>query len=303
MDQFKGKTAVITGAGSGIGRAIAKRCAQEGMNLALADIDKAALDETANQLQTQYGDALEIQIFVCDVSKPTEVAALEEMAFGRFGAVHLLFNNAGVGTGGLVWQNSISDWNWVLGVNLFGVIHGVKYFTEKMHAQNEECWIVNTASMAGLITAPGMGIYNVSKHAVVALTETLHHDLALVSSKVKAAVLCPAYVQTRILESETHRQPEHSLEPKVAISPEHLDVRKQAIENGIQPEAVADCVFEGIRENRFYLITHPEWLPLAQARISDILGGNSPVSPMQRAVHLATAAAGQDQKSELKDTQ
>jgi len=207
MKNFSQRVAVITGAASGFGREFARTGAQLGMRLVLADVQKEALAETAAELEAQ---GAEVITQICDVRKGEQVEALGRTAMTSFGAVHLVFNNAGVGAGGLVWESTQADWEWVLGVNLWGVIHGVRVFTPLMLASARqdpayEGHIVNTASMAGLLNPPTMGVYNVSKHAVVSLTESLYHDLSLVEAPIGASVLCPYFVQTGI--SQSHHLP------------------------------------------------------------------------------------------------
>ncbi|NBX13558.1 MAG: SDR family oxidoreductase, partial [Betaproteobacteria bacterium] len=200
---FKNKTAVLTGAASGFGLACARIAANLGMNVVLADVQQDALDLAEAEIKAMGAQVLAYRV---DVSSAQEMQALADAVQARFGAPHLVFNNAGVGSGGLIWENSVADWQWVLGVNVWGVVHGVRLFTPMMleasHKDPDyEGHIVNTASMAGLLTAPNMGIYNVSKHAVVALTETLYQDLKLVNDRISASVLCPYFVPTGITQS------------------------------------------------------------------------------------------------------
>ena len=202
MKDFQGKVAVVTGGASGLGRAMAQRFAREGMRIVLADVQQDALDRTVAEFTREGYSAIGVR---CDVSKTAEVDALRDATLERFGKVHVVCNNAGVAPGGLAWESTIADWEWCLGVNVHGVIHGLRSFVPVMLAQGEEGHIVNTASVAGLISPPSMAIYCVSKHAVVTLTECLHHDLASKSDKVKASVLCPAYVPTAIADSERNR--------------------------------------------------------------------------------------------------
>jgi len=202
MKAFQGKVAVVTGAASGIGRALAERCAQEGMKVVLADIEGQALLQASGDLAAQGAQTLAVPT---DVSQAGEVETLARKAFEAYSAVHLLFNNAGVGAGTTAWESTLADWEWVLGVNLWGVIHGLRAFVPRMLAQETECHVVNTASVAGLL--PGRGVYGVSKHAVVALSEALSADLGQQRSKIGVSVLCPGYVNTRILDSSVRHRP------------------------------------------------------------------------------------------------
>jgi len=213
ISNFKGKTAVLTGAGSGFGLECARIGAKLGMNLVLVDVQQDALDQAAAEMTAAGAQVLAKRV---DVSSAEQMAALAADVVQRFGAPHFVFNNAGVGSGGLVWENSVKDWEWVLGVNLWGVIHGVRLFTPLMLAASKadptyQGHIVNTASMAGLLTPPNMGIYNVSKHAVVSLTETLYQDLKLVSDQISASVLCPYFVPTGISQSHRNKPPNWSM--------------------------------------------------------------------------------------------
>ena len=207
IENFKGKTAVLTGAGSGFGLECARIGARLGMNLVLVDVQQDALDKAEAEMKAQGVQVLARKV---DVSSADEMQALADAVKARFGAPHFVFNNAGVGSGGLIWENSLADWQWVMGVNVWGVIHGVRLFTPMMleAAKADSTYqghIVNTASMAGLLTPPNMGVYNVTKHAVVSLTETLYQDLALVSDQISASVLCPYFVPTGINSSERNR--------------------------------------------------------------------------------------------------
>lgn len=198
MKEFKGKVAVITGAASGIGRGIAERCVSEGMKVVLADIDEANLSKAETELKTAGGTVLGVRT---DVSKRSDVERLARQTLDAFGQVHLLFNNAGVAAGGAPWEATWNDWEWVTGVNLWGVIHGVKVFTPLMLAQNTECHIINTSSAAGLIAGGGSAPYAVTKHAVVALSESLYLTLEQRNSQIKVSVLCPGLVRTNIADA------------------------------------------------------------------------------------------------------
>ena len=207
ITNFRGKTAVLTGAASGFGLACARIGASLGMNLVLVDVQKDPLKQAHDELKAMGAQVMAKRV---DVSDAKDMQSLAEAVHDRFGAPHLVFNNAGVGAGGLVWENTVQDWEWLLGVNVWGVIHGVRLFTPMMlqAASQDPQWqghIVNTASMAGMVCAPNMGVYNVAKHGVVALTETLYQDLALVTGQVQAHLLCPYFVPTGIHQSERNR--------------------------------------------------------------------------------------------------
>ncbi|MFT5962084.1 MAG: NAD(P)-dependent dehydrogenase (short-subunit alcohol dehydrogenase family), partial [Burkholderiaceae bacterium] len=220
MKNFTNRVAVITGGASGFGREFALIGARLGMKLVLADVQQDALDRVKTELEALGAEVLAVR---CDVRHADEIQALADATMARFGAVHLLFNNAGVGSGGLVWENTQADWEWVLGVNLWGVIHGVRIFTPLMLAcakadPDYEGHIVNTASMAGLLNAPTMGVYNVSKHAVVSLTESLYQDLRLVEAPISASVLCPYFVPTGISQSHRNRPDDVAISARPTIS-------------------------------------------------------------------------------------
>jgi NAD(P)-dependent dehydrogenase (short-subunit alcohol dehydrogenase family) len=279
MKAFAGRVAVVTGAGGGLGRELALRFAREGMKLALADVDEAALARTESELKAAGAEALAVR---CDVSNGADVEVLAARTLDAFGAAHVVCNNAGIAPLGVVWENTVADWQWTLGVNLWGVIHGVRVFTPILIRQDDEGHIVNTASVAGLIAPPGMGMYNVSKHAVVALTETLHHDLAARGAKVKCSVLCPAYFPSGIAESERSRPA--ALRETRAKSAEDLareaNMRKAVQSGRLSAADIANRVFEAVRDERFYVLTHPRILPAVEARMRDIVDGRNPRSPL-----------------------
>ncbi len=277
MEEFKEKVAVITGAASGIGRGLAERCVQEGMKVVLADIEEPALLQIQKELQASGADILAVQV---DVSKEDNIKALAAQTLDAFGAVHLLFNNAGVSGGSTVWESHPADWEWVMGVNLFGVIYGIRVFVPIMLKQQTECHIVNTASILGLISVSGCSIYQVTKHGVVTLSESLHSELAEQGSKIKVSVLCPAWVNTGILESVRNRPAELQVEPgSEEISPEDeasMQETIKAMQAGLSPQQVAECVFEAIWKEQFYILTHPDWNHLIQERMENILQGQNP---------------------------
>jgi NAD(P)-dependent dehydrogenase (short-subunit alcohol dehydrogenase family) len=274
MKEFKDKVAVITGAASGIGRALADRCVQEGMKVVLADVEVETLTKTEESMKATGATVLAVRT---DVSQGGDVEALAEKTLEAFGAVHLLCNNAGVAIEAAIWASTVAEWDWVMGVNLWGVIHGVRVFVPIMLAEDTECHIVNTASMAGLISGSGLGVYKVTKHGVVALSETLYHDLAERGAKVKVSVLCPGIVNTRIMESERNR-PEHlpTTEPLGPTSGARWEALRQLVPAGISPAQVADAIFEALRKDQFYILTHPEGKESIRTRMEDILQERNP---------------------------
>lgn len=277
--QFHGRVAVITGAASGFGRAFAHKAAGLGMKLVLADVDQKQLDETVAALRAAGAEAIGVRT---DVRDPAAVDALAKAAVDTYGKVHLLFNNAGVGTGGFVWESSAKDWEWVFSVNVIGVANGVRAFTPIMLAQGEPAHIVNTASVAGLLSPSAMGVYNASKHAVVSLTETLYHDLRSVGATIGCSVLCPAFVPTGIANAERSRPDDLRNDAPPTRSQQAADLQLQrAVRSGrITPDDVATQTFDAIRENRFYILTHPQILPSVKLRHEDIETLRNPIDPL-----------------------
>ncbi|MEI6803019.1 MAG: SDR family oxidoreductase [Burkholderiales bacterium] len=284
ITDFKGKTAVLTGAGSGFGLECARIAAARGMNLVLADVQQDALAKAVAEVQAAGAAVLGMRV---DVSKAAEVEALGAATLARFGAPHFVFNNAGVGAGGLIWENTLTDWEWVIGVNLMGVAHGVRVFTPMMlqaAAQDPDYrgHIVNTASMAGLLSAPNMGVYNVSKHAVVALSETLYQDLALVTEQISASVLCPFFVPTGISQSHRNR-PDAYKQPGVKPTRSQLigqAMSDKAVGSGkVTAVEVAQIVFDAVAANQFYIYSHPKSIGSVQTRLEDILQARNPTDP------------------------
>ena len=270
MEHFEGRVAVITGGASGIGLALARRFAGDEMKVVIGDVEEPALKAAVDELRA--GGA-EVEGVVTDVTDAAQMQALADAAVARFGGVNVFCNNAGVGGGGLSWEMPLSTWEWVLGVNLWGVIHGIRAFVPLL-MQQDEAHIVNTASIAGLVAAPFMGPYNASKHAVVALSETLHHELAMMAPQVKVSVLCPGWVNTNIADSSRNR-PAHlqgdALEDGVGDGAELL---RQVIAQGMPPAQLAEKVEDAIRENRFWIMTHDDesdmWVRAVNRRIESL---------------------------------
>lgn len=288
MQDFTGKVAVITGGASGIGLALARQAAAEGMKLVLADVEQNALDNAAAELRAAGAEVLPVGT---DVSQLADVEMLAERAFARYGGVHLLCNNAGVGSsvGGSVLTGTIVNWQWLLGVNLWGVIHGVHVFAPLLLEQNEPAHVVNTASVAGLI-AGHLGIYTVTKHAVVALSESLHEELTRMGTPLRAHVLCPGTVATALTGARRNRPASIAQEPderdiEIPGRREWLARHSARIDAGMDPAPVAECVFTALREDRFYIYTHP-WdgphMAMVGQRCTDLLTGSNPkVMPYQ----------------------
>ena len=284
MQDFRNRTAVLTGAGSGFGLECARIGARLGMNLVLVDVQQDALDAAAAEMVAAGAPVLARRV---DVSRAAEMEALGAAVQERFGAPHLVFNNAGVGAGGLIWETSVKDWEWVLGVNLMGVAHGVRVFTPMMleaAARDPQYHghIVNTASMAGLLNPPNMGVYNVSKHAVVSLSETLYQDLALVTDQVSASVLCPFFVPTGINQSARNR-------PAELQEADARPTRSQLIGQAMSDKAVgsgkvtaadvAQKVYDAVAARQFYIYSHPKAIKSVQTRLEDIVMARNPTDP------------------------
>ena len=263
MKEFKDKVAVITGAASGIGRGIARRAAKEGMKVVLADIEKDALNQTEEELKASGANVISVLI---DVSKSENIEKLAQKTIDAFGEVHFLCNNAGVAAPGALWETILSDWNWVIGVNLWGVIHGIRTFIPIMLQQDNECHIVNTSSMAGLLAGDaGLGIYSITKQGVVALSESLRAGFAQMGAKIGVSVLCPGIVNTKIADSERNRPAEFcgpDYEPCMdRIIKNHPELEQlvrgapKLWENGTSPDQSGDVVFEAIKNDIFYIFT------------------------------------------------
>ena len=279
MKALAGKVAAVTGAASGLGRAMANAFAAEGMHVALADVDLQNLLQVEKEIRSRGVRALSMQV---DVSNAAEVNAFSQKVISEFESVHLVCNNAGVSPLGAVWESTAADWQWILGVNLWGVIHGVRAFAPRLIAQNEG-HIVNTASVAGLISPPGSGAYNATKHAVVALSESLHHDLRSRGAAVGVSVLCPAYVPTGISDSERNRPGDllNADQPKSQYQTEKEAMLRKAVASGrLSADDVARAVVAAVKEDRFYVLTHPRIKGAIRARMEDILDERPPRDPL-----------------------
>ncbi len=297
MKNFKGRTAVITGAASGFGLEASRIAARLGMNIVMADVQQDALDAAAAEISALGAPVLAFRL---DVSKGAEVEALGAATLARFGAPNFVFNNAGVGAGGLIWETTQKDWEWVIGVNLMGVAHGIRVFTPMMlaAAAQDPAWqghIVNTASMAGLLNAPTMGVYNASKSAVVAMSETLYQDLRLVTDQIGASVLCPFFVPTGITKSGRNRPDEFANDVKPTKSQLiGQAMSDKAVSSGkVSAAQVAQFVFDALAENRFYIYSHPKSLASVQVRLEDIMTPRNPTDPFAHKPELGETLRAQ----------
>jgi NAD(P)-dependent dehydrogenase (short-subunit alcohol dehydrogenase family) len=275
MKDFRSRIAVITGAASGIGRALAKKSLNEGMKVILADVEEEPLYSAEQEFKAQGAEILAVKT---DVRIYKEVETLLQKTLSKYGEVHLLINNAGVAPGGAVWEVTLNDWEWVLGVNLRGIIHGIKAFIPVMIKQQTECHVVNTASIAGLIAA---GIYDApyrtTKHAIVSLTEALYSDLKMRKTKIGVSVLCPGEVESNLWNHERNRPPELRNSDLPQGEP-----KEESRGNEMPPGQCADIVFDGIRENRLYILTHPGFNGYIKRRVDDILAGRNPLVPGEK---------------------
>jgi NAD(P)-dependent dehydrogenase (short-subunit alcohol dehydrogenase family) len=268
MDSFAGRTAVVTGAASGIGRALVDRCLAEGMNVMLADVEAAALDATLASLAAA---GQRVAGSVVGVAKADDVDRLAAEAAARFGPVHLLFNNAGVGAGTTAWESTLAEWTWVMGVNVWGVIHGIRSFVPGMLAHGEPGCVVNTASTAGLGKGHRSAPYATTKHAVVALTEQLSVEFARTGARLRAAALCPSWVDTRLDTAARNRPP--GLQDAAGTAPAAWRWERiaESTVNATPPSRIADFTFAGLRAGRLYLLPHPESQAWIQRRFDGIL--------------------------------
>jgi NAD(P)-dependent dehydrogenase (short-subunit alcohol dehydrogenase family) len=283
MKDFKGKVAVVTGAASGIGFGLTERCAQEGMKVVLAGINEDTLRKAEKDLKKTGANTLVVK---ADVSKAKDVETLAKKTLYAFGAVHLLFNNAGVGAGTTVWGSTLADWEWTMGVNLWGVIYGVHFFVPIMLKQDTECHIVNTASIAGLLSGAYLGPYFISKNGVVILSEALYLELAIIGNKnIGVSVLCPGGVKTKIMGCERNRPKGLRNDPaveKINLADPHVQAvangLTQGVDNGMPPPQVADIVFSAIKEKKFYILPNAEFAkPIIKGRMDNILQERNPM--------------------------
>jgi NAD(P)-dependent dehydrogenase (short-subunit alcohol dehydrogenase family) len=274
VKNLKGKVAVVTGAASGIGRAMAERFAREGMKVVLADVDEKLLGEVCDAIAKSGAEAIAI---CTDVSSAEQVDALARRTFDAHGAAHIICNNAGVGPNGLIWEVPLADWNWIVSVNLMGVVHGIRAFVPRMIEQGEG-HIVNTASIAGLLSVPRSGAYCATKHAVVAMSECLHHDLALAAGgKVKVSVICPAFVKTRIWDVNRNRPTSAHGGVRTRQDETFEAMTRAAVDAGISPEVVAENVLQAVVADKFWVLTHPKTKKLVEKRMTGILEDLAPV--------------------------
>lgn len=276
MQDFAGKTAVVTGGASGIGRAIGELFLARGMNVVLADIEQTTLDATVAELSASGGNCIGV---VTDVSQADAVANLAEVALQTYGAIHIACNNAGVFAGGLLWEQSLADFQWQMDVNLWGVIHGIRTFVPIMAAQGDPCHMVNTASMAAVTAMPYSGIYHMTKHGVLALSESLYHELSFHAPNVKLSVLCPEAINTGIAQSERNRPAAYSADGDIVENDARALVSQALAEStaaGIGPEVMAQRVLDAIRDEQFYILSDEAWRESANTRLDDVRAGRNP---------------------------
>jgi NAD(P)-dependent dehydrogenase (short-subunit alcohol dehydrogenase family) len=277
MDDFEGKTAVVTGAASGIGLALAERFAAARMQVVLADVQQDALDRAVAKLEQRQARVLGVRT---DIMLEESVRSLAEQAISAFGKVHIVCNNAGVastrgGRASAIWEVPAADWQWVMGVNFYGVLYGLQAFMPHMLAHGEPGHIVNTASLAAVL--PGGGTYGVSKHAVLCLTETLYNDLKARDAKIGASVLCPGFVNTNIFDAERNRP--KGLETTASPIPgEQMDIARGLLAQGKDPSDIAEAVFRSIQEDRLYVLPHPAWDDFVRGRVDHILARGGPAT-------------------------
>jgi NAD(P)-dependent dehydrogenase (short-subunit alcohol dehydrogenase family) len=279
MQEFAGKVAVITGAASGIGKALTEKCIAEGMQVVMVDIEEAVLEQAAAELQATTNN--QVLPMVTNVAMEAELRKVRDEAVEKLGGVHLLFNNAGVGGGGNSWNATQKDWDWVLGVNLWSVIYGQRVFVPQMIAQNSPCHIVNTASIAGIIGGSTNALYSVTKHGVVALTENLAVDLKAEDAQIGCSVLCPGFVNTNIFNSGRNRPADltndEAPQPLTPEDEQRMAMFQEILRQGMQPAAIADIVFDGIRADRLYILPHDHFDQMIRDRAENMINGTNPL--------------------------
>lgn len=271
MQDFENKVAVVTGAASGIGRGLAEQCGKLGMGVVLADVNESALQTLKSELQQQNVTVIAVPT---DVANAAAVDKLAAAAVDAFGSVDLLFNNAGVLISGFSWEKTEQEWDWILGINLKGVINGVRSFVPLMLKQGTPAHIINTSSLAGLLAAPLMGPYTVGKQAVVALSETIHYELQSIDAPVKVSVLCPGQVASDIMHSE-ERSPHQSAE-KNAAQHQLEQFLRSGIDAGMSPQQCAEIVFDAVRAEKFWIFPHPEFKPAYRLRVDSVMHETNP---------------------------
>lgn len=271
MNLLHEKVAVITGAASGFGRELAIACAAEGMRLALTDIDEQNLQGTVELLPS----GTQVLTMKCDVAQAQQIEQLAVATYARFGAAHLLFNNAGVLVGGPMWTTTVQDWEWMIGINVMGVAHGIRSFVPRMLAQKDQCHIVNTASVAGLLSVPGNGIYCATKHAVVTMSECLQFELLEENASIGVSVLCPAFVPTGIADAGRNRPAE--LAAANPLKEKYEEQTRKATQAGrLSAADIARITLDAVKQNRFYILPHQKIKSLVELRMEDILEERNP---------------------------
>ena len=292
MQDFAGKVAVITGAASGIGKALTEKCIAEGMHVVMADIEEAALEKAAAELQATTNN--QVLPIVANVAMEAELRKVRDEAVETLGGVHLLFNNAGVGGGGNSWNATQKDWDWVFGVNLWSVIYGLRVFVPQMIAQETPCHIVNTASIAGIIGGSTNALYSVTKHGVVALTENLSVDLKAEDTNIGCSVLCPGFVNTNIFNSGRNRPADlANREDPQPLTPEdeqRIAMFQEILRQGMQPAEIAEIVFDAIRADRLYILTHDHFDEMIRDRAENMINGTNPLMGEAALSNLAKPA-------------
>ncbi len=276
MRDLAGRIAVVTGAGSGLGRELAVCAAGRGMDVVGADIDESGLRATAALVKEAGRRCLEVKT---DVSKAEDVENLAARTYETFGAAHVLFNNAGVNINSIAWEATVQDWQWVLGVNLMGVVHGIRSFVPRMLESGVAAHIVSVASGAGLMSVPESAVYCVSKHGVVTLSECLHHDLRARDAAIGVSVMCPAFMKTAIMESARNRPPELA-QTVAGDSAIERRIRRAIDSARLTTADVAEITLKGVEEGRFYILPHPKLKAGVEARLHDILDDRLPTNPM-----------------------